>query len=164
MKSIFIKFLISFRKKIKERYKFQTFVRTHLTGNLFRSKRFKMKFTLGPLFQNFDVKFQKNFFSKKTLDFFSSPGTYLFQHLAFFADDDSFLRVSLNTNNTSNFNAFGILLKLFHNDCYRIWYFLSPPQTDFFPDKFACQKTLCYICDLMMFKIKWMRGEIFFQA
>ena len=28
MKSIFIKFLISFRKKVKGRYKFQTFVRT----------------------------------------------------------------------------------------------------------------------------------------
>ena len=164
MKSIFIKILISFQKKVKEICLFQTFIQTHVTGNLIKSQGFKMKFIVGPLFQDFDMKLQKNFISKKTLDFFSSPGSYLFQHLAFFTDDDSFLRVSLNTNNTSNFNAFGILFKLLHNDGDRIWYFLSQPQKDFFPDKFACQKTLCNICDLMMSKVKGMRGEIFFQA
>ena len=164
MKSIFIKILISFQKKVKEICLFQTFIQTHVTGNLIKSQGFKMKFIVGPLFQDFDMKLQKNFISKKTLDFFSSPGSYLFQHLAFFTDDDSFLRVSLNTNNTSNFNAFGILFKLLHNDGDRIWYFLSQTQKEFFPYKFACQKTLCNICDLLVFKVKGVKGEIFFQA
>ena len=164
MKNIIINLLISFRKKVIERWSFQTFARTHFKDNLFKPQIFKMKFIFGPLFQDFDVKLQKNFIPKETLDFFTSSSTYIFKHLALFADDDSFLRVSLNTNNASNFNAFGFLFKLFHNDCDRIWYFLPQPQKDFFPHKFACQKTLWNISYLMVSKVKWMRGDILFKA
>ena len=55
MKSIFIKILISFQKKVKEICLFQTIIQTHVTGNLIKSQGFKMKFIVGPLFQDFDV-------------------------------------------------------------------------------------------------------------